>query len=119
MNWYLKVLRQYFDFQGRARRKEYWMFVLFSFIASIVLVILENLIGMPSVLSGLYSLATLLPSLGVAVRRLHDTNRSGWWLFIGLVPFVGGIILLVFCCLDGEPEENRFGPSPKSVENPA
>lgn len=113
MEWYLKVLKQYVDFQGRARRTEYWMFTLFSFLAAVILGILENIIGLNSVLTGLYSLATLLPSLGVGVRRLHDTNRSGWWLLIGLIPLIGGIILIVFMCLDSEPGDNKYGPSPK------
>mgnify|MGYP001397668063 FL=1 len=78
VEWYVKVLKQYFVFQGRARRKEYWMFVLISFIISIVLAIIENILGIASLLTTLYSLAVFLPSLGVSVRRLHDTGRSGW-----------------------------------------
>ncbi|WP_424767616.1 DUF805 domain-containing protein [Paenibacillus sp. sgz302251] len=116
MEWYLKVLKNYVGFQGRARRKEYWMFVLFSFIISLVLTIVEAVTGMPAVLTGLYSLAILLPSLAVSVRRLHDTGRSGWWLLISLIPLVGGIILLVFMCLDSE-ENNKYGPNPKYLNN--
>ena len=132
MNWYLKVLKQYVDFSGRARRTEFWMFWLFNIIAVIVLTVLENLIGLGSfrgaasgtgvsfttsfgVLSGIYSLAVLLPALGVAVRRLHDTDRSGWWILIGLIPFVGGIVLLVFYCLAGTPGPNKHGADPKGV----
>src|SRR5688500_8500448 len=93
MQWYLKVLRQYVDFNGRARRTEYWMFALFTIIISIVLGLLDLMLGLTFVegstsgwLGLIYGLATLLPSLGVGVRRLHDTGRSGWWLLIGLVP---------------------------------
>jgi uncharacterized membrane protein YhaH (DUF805 family) len=89
------------------------MFVLFSFIVSIVLAILENIAGMPSVLSGLYSLAVLLPSLAVGFRRLHDTGRSAWWLLIGLIPLIGAIILLVFACQDSQENDNQYGPNPK------
>lgn len=113
MEWYLKALKNYVGFQGRARRKEYWMFILFSIIVSIVLSILESIANIPSVLSGLYSLAVLLPSLAVGVRRLHDTGRSGWWLLISLIPLVGAIILIVFMCQDSQENENQYGPNPK------
>src|SRR4051812_13975540 len=108
MEWYLKVLKNYVGFQGRARRKEYWMFTLFSIIVSVILSIVENMIGLPAVLTTLYSLAVLLPSLAVSVRRLHDTGRSGWWLLIALIPFIGAIVLLVFVCEDSK-ENNRYG----------
>jgi uncharacterized membrane protein YhaH (DUF805 family) len=113
MEWYLKVLKNYVGFQGRARRKEYWMFVLVSVIVSIVLNILESMLGMNSVLSGLYSLAVLLPSLAVGVRRLHDTGRSGWWLLLSLIPLVGAIILIVFMCQESQEGSNQYGPNPK------
>ncbi|GGJ23730.1 DUF805 domain-containing protein [Paenibacillus hunanensis] len=113
MNWYLKVLKDYVNFQGRARRKEYWMYVLISIPIILVLYLLESLIGINGVLTFVYSLAVLLPGLGVIVRRLHDTDRSGWWILIGLVPFVGSIILIVFLCLEGTPGDNRFGSNPK------
>jgi uncharacterized membrane protein YhaH (DUF805 family) len=125
MQWYLKVLRQYADFTGRARRTEYWMFVLFTAIIQIVLAVLDSLLGlafMPGtgVLTMLYLLAVLLPSLGVSVRRLHDTGRSGWWVLIGLVPFLGAIVLIVFAALEGDRGPNAFGPDPKTaVGNPA
>jgi uncharacterized membrane protein YhaH (DUF805 family) len=112
MEWYLKVLKNYVGFQGRARRKEYWMFVLFSVIVSIVLSIVDSIAGLSSGLSGLYSLAVLLPSIAVGVRRLHDTGRSGWWLFICLIPLIGSIILLVFMCQDSH-EDNVYGLNPK------
>ncbi|QHT63069.1 DUF805 domain-containing protein [Paenibacillus lycopersici] len=113
MEWYLKVLRNYVNFSGRARRTEYWMYVLFSFMASVLLAIADAMLGAGRLLSMLYSLAVLLPSLAVVVRRLHDTGRSGWWYFIILIPIVGAIVLLVFLLLDSEPGMNRYGPNPK------
>ena len=121
MNWYLNVLKQYAVFKGRARRKEYWFFILFNLIASVVLTVIDFMTGLLDaelgigLLSGLYSLAVLIPSLAVTVRRLHDTDRSGWWLLIGLVPLLGAIVLLVFMLLDGTPGDNRHGASPKGV----
>jgi uncharacterized membrane protein YhaH (DUF805 family) len=121
MNWYLDVLKKYAVFNGRARRKEYWMFFLFNVIISIVLLIVDGIIGTSAVpgalglLGGLYALALLIPGIAVAVRRLHDTGRSGWWILIGLVPFVGGIVLIVFLVQDGTPGENQFGKNPKMV----
>jgi uncharacterized membrane protein YhaH (DUF805 family) len=114
MKWYLKVLRQYADFTGRARRKEYWMFTLVSGIISVVLAILDNVLT-TSLLGVLYSLAVLLPSLAVGARRLHDTGRSGWWLLIGIIPLIGWIVLIVFLATDGERQPNAYGPDPKAV----
>lgn len=119
MHWYLDVLRKYAVFSGRATRREYWMFVLFNFLATLVLSLTDRVAGLMSepmgigLLSGLYSLAVLIPSLAVSVRRLHDTGRTGWWLLIALIPLVGPIVLLVFMVLDSEPNENRYGPNPK------
>lgn len=113
MEWYTKVLQNYVGFTGRARRTEYWMFALFNAIIIIVLSILEALLGLPGIISGLYSLAVLLPSLAVAVRRLHDTGKSGLWLLISLIPVIGAIILLVFMVLDSDEETNQYGPNPK------
>ncbi|MFF5637289.1 DUF805 domain-containing protein [Streptomyces sp. NPDC012825] len=112
MNWYLDVLKKYAVFSGRARRKEFWMFQLFNVIAVIILSILDAVLGI-QILSAVYALAVFLPSLGVSVRRLHDTGRSGWWILIALIPLVGGIILLVFNCLEGEQQQNAYGPNPK------
>ncbi len=113
MNWYLKVLKQYAVFNGRARRKEYWMFFLFNLLISIALGFMEGLLGIArnndqSVLSNIYSLAVLIPSIAVGIRRMHDTNRSGWWL---LLPIVN----LIFLAQDGQAGENRFGPDPKAT----
>lgn len=115
MNWYLDVLKKYAVFNGRARRKEYWMFVLFNLIIALVLGLIERLVGGPGILANLYSLAVLIPGLAVAFRRLHDTNRSGWWILIGLIPLVGFIILIVFMAQDSQPGDNQYGPNPKET----
>ena len=88
---------------------------LFNIIISIGLAIIESIIGLDKVLSGIYSLGVLLPSLAVAFRRLHDTGRSAWWLLIGLIPLIGSIILLVFTCQDSQDNENKYGPNPKGL----
>lgn len=113
MEWYLKVLKNYAVFEGRARRKEYWMFVLVNLIVEIILSVIGSLLHIRQFLTGLYSLAVFLPSLAVSVRRLHDSGRSGLWVLIGLIPFIGAIVLLVFFCLDSQEGNNRFGPNPK------
>ena len=121
MSWYLDVLRKYAVFEGRARRKEYWIFALFNVIISTVLSAVDALSGSFSgelglgLLGGLYGLAVFIPALGVTVRRLHDTDRSGWWLLIAFVPIVGAIVLLVFMCLDSTPGPNQFGTNPKEA----
>ena len=114
MDWYLKVLKSYVVFQGRARRKEYWMFFLFNAIFSIILAIIESFADpLNGILTGIYSLLILLPCLAVGVRRLHDTGRSGWWLFISLIPVIGTIVLIVFYCQDSQTNENQYGLNPK------
>jgi len=115
MNWYLEVLKKYAVFNGRARRKEYWMFFLINLIITCVLYFIEILAGGPGVVGGLYELAVLLPYIAVGVRRLHDTNRSGWWLLIGLIPVIGTIVLIVFLVQDSQPGENQYGPNPKAA----
>ena len=119
MNWYLEVLKKYAVFSGRARRKEYWMFTLFNLIIAFVLGFIDGITGMANegglgVLSIIYSLAVLIPGLAVAVRRLHDTSRSGWWLLISFVPLIGAIVLLVFLVQDSQQGENKHGPNPKA-----
>jgi uncharacterized membrane protein YhaH (DUF805 family) len=119
MSWYLQVLKKYAVFSGRARRKEYWYFFLFNIIISFVLGFIEGIAGITpenvSVLASLYGLAVLLPGIGVSIRRLHDTGRSGWWLLIGLIPLIGTIILIIYFVSDSEAETNEYGPSPKAV----
>ncbi|MBH0329593.1 membrane protein [Brevibacillus brevis] len=116
MHWYTSVLKQYVAFAGRARRQEYWMFTLFNIIVSLVIALVDSLIGTASVLGMIYSLAVLLPSLGVTVRRLHDTGRSGWWVLLGLIPFIGAIILIVFMCQDSQGD-NQYGANPKASQS--
>ena len=123
MDWYVKVLKQYFDFSGRARRKEYWMFGLISAVISIVLTLLDMGVGLYSdvygagVLSSIYSLAIMIPSIAVSVRRLHDTDHSGWWLLLIFIPLLGVLILLVVMCFNSK-DDNEYGPNPKTVPNP-
>jgi uncharacterized membrane protein YhaH (DUF805 family) len=122
MEWYLMVWKRYAEFTGRSRRREYWLFTLYNIIIYMVLWI-AGLVMLARSGSGMvffavaviYGLAVLVPNLAVTVRRLHDTDKSGWWILVALVPAVGGIILLVLLALDGTPGNNQFGPSPKPV----
>jgi uncharacterized membrane protein YhaH (DUF805 family) len=126
MHYYIEVLKKYCVFSGRARRSEYWYFVLFNSIICICLFMLALSscgFDIKSYSSSffmriywLYAIAILLPSLGVEVRRLHDIGKGGGWIFISFVPFIGGIWLLVLNILDSEPGENRFGANPKGIE---
>ena len=140
MEGYLKCLRQYADFSGRARRKEYWMFILFNAIFSFVLGFIDGLLGL-NLLSYIYALVIFIPSLAVSVRRLHDIGRCGWWYLLPMVPFIGlsallafgsftssaaiilglaalgtGILMLVWFCTDSEGGSNKWGPNPKEEE---
>ena len=146
MEWATLPLKKYAEFNGRSRRKEYWMYVLLLIVVGIVIGIVESLLGLRGMVAGLYGplsllfmLATFIPSLAVGVRRLHDTNRSGWWLLIGYGPFllslvatflgslslamilslvglVGFIVLLVFMVLEGNRGPNQYGADPKGAE---
>ena len=108
------VFSKYGTFTGRARRSEYWYFVLLTLIVSFVMGLLSEFLGsIGTTLTGLWELASLVPSLAVVWRRLHDIGKSGGWYFIFLVPLVGWIILLVFLCRDSEPGDNQYGPDPK------
>jgi uncharacterized membrane protein YhaH (DUF805 family) len=121
MNWYLGVFKKYTVFSGRAQRAEYWYFVLFNMIVGVGLALIDQATGTLNqdtgvgLLGGLYSLAVLLPSLAVSVRRLHDTNRSGWWLFILFIPVIGAIALLVFFVQDSTADTNEYGDNPKGM----
>lgn len=121
MNWYLKVLHQYADFNGRARRMEYWMFVLFNMMFAIIALVVDNIIGIAFEEIGygplhlIYCLAIVIPSIAVAARRLHDSGRSGWWILISFIPFIGGIWLLVLLLLESDPGDNEYGPNPKKL----
>ncbi len=110
MQWYIRVIKQYAIFDGRASRLEYWMFMLINFLFGLVGLIL-SLVGL-RIIFDLYSLAMIIPSLALQVRRLHDISRSGWWFFIGFVPFVGGIVLFIFDVLPSYPGVNVYGPIP-------
>jgi len=112
MNWYIEVLKKYAVFSGRASRTEYWMFFLFNIIIAILLGVIEGLIGSPGVVGLLYGLAVLIPSIAVGVRRLHDTDRTGWWLLIGLVPLIGLIVLIVFLVQASTEGDNQYGSIP-------
>ena len=114
MEWYLKVLRNYVGFEGRARRREYWYFFLFNMLIALVLGLISRAVN-TTILSTLYSLAVFLPGLAVSIRRLHDTDKSGWWILIALIPIVGAIVLLVFMLTDSTPGANQYGPSPKEA----
>jgi len=119
VKWYLKVLRNYAVFSGRARRKEYWIFVLFNIIFSLVSVMLDNIVG--TTIEGLtiglfyflYHIAVLIPGFAVTVRRLHDVGKSGWMILISLIPLIGAFWLLVILITDSENSENQYGPNPK------
>jgi uncharacterized membrane protein YhaH (DUF805 family) len=121
MNWYLAAWRKFAVFTGRSRRKEYWFFALFNFIALVLLASVDYATGTldeemgVGLLSGIYTLAAIIPSIGVSIRRLHDIGRTGWWILIGFVPLIGSIVLLVFALLDSQPGDNQYGPNPKSV----
>lgn len=122
MNWFFRCWEHYADFKGRARRKEYWMFILFNFIVVLILTILDSLLGWNisdlglGALGLVYSLAALIPGLAVVVRRLHDIGKSGWYYLISLIPIVGFILILVWLCKDSEREANAWGPNPKQGE---
>ena len=101
----------YVGFSGRACRSEYWYWILFYFIGAIVAEIIDAVLGITAIYP-LFSLAVLLPGIAVAVRRLHDLDRSGWWILLGLIPLVGAIILIIWYCMKGTTGPNRFGPDP-------
>ena len=134
MEWMILPLKRYLEFSGRSRRKEFWMYVLFQVILLVIASFVDVALGYgkvdtyaqategyaagfsvnsqgPAVI--IVALALLIPSIAVAVRRLHDTDRSGWWILIGLIPLVGAIVLIVFYCLEGTAGPNRFGEDPK------
>lgn len=121
MKWFLIVLKKYAEFSGRAQRAEYWFFTLFYLIFFLALSLIDGAAGLFNaeyglgLLGGLFALAMIIPSIAVTVRRLHDTSRSGWWLLISLIPLIGGIVLLVFVCLDSTPGTNAYGPNPKET----
>jgi uncharacterized membrane protein YhaH (DUF805 family) len=123
LDWMLMPLRRYADFSGRSRRKEYWMFILGVIIAAVVLSIIEGVLGLSGMVGGVYGpltliliLGVLVPSIACQVRRFHDQDKSGWFVLLSFIPFIGGLIVLVFMCLEGTRGDNRFGPDPKAGE---
>ena len=121
MDWYFESLKKYAVFDGRAGLKEYWYFNLFSFIIIIILSVIDIVTGTfnakvgMGLLGGIYTLAVLIPGIAVSVRRLHDTDRSGWWLLINGIPLIGIIVFLVFTAQDGTPGDNQYGSNPKGT----
>ena len=122
MNWYLKCWKQYADFSGRARRKEYWIFSLINYIIIFFLYILQIVMIESSlwlifpIIFFLYAVSVFLAGLAVNIRRLHDIGKRGWWYLIYLIPIIGAIWLTVLMCLDREPGENQWGENPKEIE---
>ena len=123
VQWMVEPLRKYATFPGRARRKEYWYFILFNIILGLVAGGFDIGFGLRSfanggigIVGGLVSLALLLPSIAVTVRRLHDLDKSGWWFLIGAIPLIGAIIMLIWMCTQGTAGRNRFGPDPLAAD---
>jgi len=123
MEWFIKVLHQYADFKGRARRKEFWMFGLFYILFACCAAFADKLMNteeyylddmlVDGVFSSIYALALFIPCLAVSVRRLHDTGKSGWMILVGIIPFVGWLWLLVLYCENSQRGNNAYGPNPK------
>ena len=126
MKWFLKVLKQYSDFSTRARRKEYWIYSLFLTLFSFVMMVLDTILGLDfsmydvslgyGWLYTIFSLVTIIPSIAVSVRRLHDVGKSGKMLLIIFIPLIGAIWLLILALKDSEPVENQWGPNPKEIQ---
>ena len=123
MEWYLKVMRDnYANFNGRARRKEYWMFTLFfllfallaGFVIGILSAVGETVAMIAIILAVVWYLAHLVPSLAVTVRRLHDTVKSGWFYLLAIIPYIGGLIIFIFTVIEGDKGDNKYGPDPKA-----
>jgi uncharacterized membrane protein YhaH (DUF805 family) len=132
MEWMLMPLRRYADFSGRSRRKEYWMFALLLMVVGVTLTIVTGgfssmmdptsmvgnaTMGAGSIILGLFYLAIFIPALAVQVRRFHDQDKSGWLVLLNFIPFLGGLIVFIFMCLDGTRGDNRFGPDPKIADH--
>jgi len=116
MNWYISVWKKYAVFSGRATRSEYWYFVLINMAISIILVSIDKNIADGGILYTIYSIAIIIPSVAVAARRLHDTDRTGWWQLILFIPIIGFIVLIIFLVQDSKPYENKYGPNPKGLD---
>ena len=120
MYWYITVINQYFNFKGRSRRKEYWMYTLFNIIFLLTAIILDNyLIGLTiegdfsiGFLTFSYYFFVLIPTMALTVRRLHDIGKSGWFYLIAFIPYIGGLILILLMCIKGEVDSNKWGDNP-------
>lgn len=114
--WYISVLRRYWDFDGRATRKEFWMFILYSALVQLTIAFVVGVITydreITSLFTNLYVIAIFLPTLGLGMRRMHDIGRNGMWVFLPLVN-------LIFYCFDSQPHENEYGANPKLADHPA
>lgn len=119
MNFFIDAIKNYATFTGRATRQQYWMFYLFYIIFYIILAILDNALGLANaelgtgVLTTIYSLGLLIPSIAILARRLHDIGRSGWWILLIFIPLIGAIVILIFTLLDSERQANEYGESIK------
>ncbi|MEJ0002147.1 MAG: DUF805 domain-containing protein [bacterium] len=118
MEYYKMFWQKYSDFRSRSTRTEYWMFILCNFIVGIAIGIIEGMLRLKGpygigIITILYTIASIVPSIALTVRRLHDTSHSGWWALICLVPIVGWLVLLVFALTDSTPGDNMYGPNPK------
>ncbi|HSI67835.1 MAG TPA: DUF805 domain-containing protein [Planococcus sp. (in: firmicutes)] len=118
MKWFMETMKNAFNFSDRSRRKEYWMFYLIATLIMIVLTLVDVVAGLEvaedvGILSTLFSLILIIPSLAVTFRRLHDTGKSGWWILISLIPIIGWIVLLIFTVQDSETGINSYGANPK------
>lgn len=118
MEWYKGVLKKYAVFEGRASRREFWMFTLVNVVIAFLIGFAEGLLGLPKIISTLYMLAVLIPSIAVTVRRLHDMDKTGWLALLVIIPFIGSLILLIMCAFEGTPGSNRFGASAAGAPMP-
>ncbi|MGR5529000.1 DUF805 domain-containing protein [Vibrio alfacsensis] len=122
-DWYLGVIRNYTGFSGRARRQEYWYFTLVNILVNLVMNIIDRIMGNVFQIENfglfgvLYALFILIPSLAVTVRRLHDTDRTGWWVFIAIIPIIGFLVMLYFLVQDSEEGTNQYGDNPKTIQS--
>ncbi|MGW5851257.1 DUF805 domain-containing protein [Streptomyces sp. NPDC055254] len=115
MHYYTDVLRKYAVFAGRARRQEWWMFALCNLAVAVAVLIIDIAVGAAMILYCVYALAVALPTIALAVRRLHDIGKSGRWCFVALIPLAGAIWLIVLMATEGQSHANEYGPSPKAV----
>lgn len=114
MHWYIDGFKNFGNFEGRARRQEYWMFMLFNYLVMIAISLMEILLPFLAFLRLIYGLAVIIPDLSVTIRRLHDTGKTGWYYLVLLIPIVGFFWLLILLCTDSDLDNNQYGPNPKN-----